>query len=57
MIDVDIFFFQFVFDNYSEAGEPSSTSPAASRSQRIPGDVLLDDSSCADSIQQELVEL
>jgi hypothetical protein len=57
MIDVDISFFQFIFDNYSEAGGPSSASPAASRSQRIPGDVLLDDTSCADSIQQELAEL
>ena len=57
MIDVDIFFFQFVFDNYSEAAGPSSASSAASRSQQIPGDVLLDDSSYADSIQQELAEL
>jgi hypothetical protein len=57
MIDVDISFFQFVFDSYSEAGGPSSASPVVSHSKRIPGDVFLDDSSCADSIQQELNEL
>ena len=57
MIDVDISFFQFVFDNYSKAGGPSSASPAASRPQRISGDVLLDDSSCANSTQQGLAEL
>jgi hypothetical protein len=57
MIDVDISFFQFVFDNYSEAGGPSSASPVTSRPQRIPGDILLDDSSCADSTQQGLAKL
>ena len=43
--------------NYSDTARPSSASPAASHSKRIPGDVFLDDSSCADSIQQELTEL
>jgi hypothetical protein len=57
MIDVDISFFHFVFDNYYEGGGPSFASPVASHSKRIPGDVFLDDSSCADSIQQELAEL
>jgi hypothetical protein len=57
MIDVDISFFQFVFDNYSETARPSSASPAASHSKRIPDDVFLDDSSCANSDQLELPEL
>jgi hypothetical protein len=57
VIDVDLSFFQFVFDNYSKAAGPSPASPATSRSKRIFGDVFLDDSSCADSIQQELAEL
>jgi hypothetical protein len=56
MIDVDISFFQFVFDNYSETAGPSSA-PAASPAKRMPGDVSLDDSSCTDSLQQELTEL
>jgi hypothetical protein len=56
MIDVDISFFQLVFDNYTEAAGPSDTSPAASHSKRTLDDVFLDDSSCADSLQ-ELAEL
>jgi hypothetical protein len=57
MIDVDISFFQLVFDNYTKAAGPSDTSPAASRSARTPAGVFLDDSSCADSIHQELADL
>jgi uncharacterized protein (UPF0147 family) len=52
-----ILFFQLIFDSYTEAAGPSDASPAASRSTRTPADVFLDDSSCADSIQQELTEL
>jgi hypothetical protein len=57
MIDVDISFFQLIFDNYTEVAGPSDASPAASRSTRTPAGVFLDDSSCADSIHQELSEL
>jgi hypothetical protein len=57
MIDVDISFFQFILDNYTEVAGPSHASPAASRSTRTPADVFLDDSSCVDSVQQELAEL
>ena len=57
MIDVAISFFQMIFDNYTEAAGPSNASPATSHSARAPAGVFLDDSSCADSIQQELTEL
>jgi hypothetical protein len=45
-----------VFDNYTEAVGPSDTSAAASHSRRTLAVVFLDDSSCADSLQ-ELAEL
>ncbi|KAK1694476.1 hypothetical protein QYE76_011173 [Lolium multiflorum] len=48
---------ELVFDNHTEAAEPSNASPAASHSARAPAGVLLDDSSCADSIHQELADL
>jgi hypothetical protein len=57
MIDVDISFFQLIFYNYTEAAGPSAASPTASRSTRTPADIFLDNSSCADSVQQELAEL
>jgi hypothetical protein len=57
VIDVAFFFFQLVFDNYSKTAGPSSAFPATSRSNRIPDDVFLDDSSCANSDQLELTEL
>lgn len=57
MIDVDLSFFQLIFDNYTEAAGPSNASPATSHSARAPGGVFLDNSSCADSIHQELAEL
>jgi hypothetical protein len=57
MIDVDLSFFQLFFDNYTEASGPSNASHATSHSARAPGGVLLDDSSCADSIHQELADL
>jgi hypothetical protein len=57
MNKVNISFFQFIFDNYSEAVGPSPASPAASRSTQILADVFLDDSSCADSVHQELTKL
>jgi hypothetical protein len=50
-------FFQFVFDNYSVVDGPLSACPAPSRSQQTPGDILPDDSSGADSAQQEMAEL
>ena len=57
LIDVDISFFQLVSDNYTEAAGPSDASAAASRSAKTPAGVFLDDSSCADSIHQELADL
>jgi hypothetical protein len=57
MIDVDISFFQLIFDDYTEAVGPSNASPATSHSTRAPGGVFLDDSSCADSNHQELADL
>ena len=57
MIDVDISLFQLVSDNYTGAAGPSNTSLATSRSTRAPAGVFVDDSSCADSIHQELAEL
>jgi hypothetical protein len=57
MIDVDISFSQLVFDNYTEAVGPSDASLAASHSARTPAGVFLDDSSCVDSVHQELAEL
>lgn len=57
MIDVDISFFQLIFYNYTEAAGPSNASPTTSHSARAPSGFFLDDSSCADSIHQELVDL
>ena len=57
MIDVDISFFQLIFDNYTEAAGPSDASAAASRSAKTPAGIFLDDSSCVDSIHQELADL
>jgi hypothetical protein len=48
--------FKLNFDNYTGAG-PSNASPATSHSARAPGGVSLDDSSCADSIHQEMADL
>lgn len=57
MIDVDLSFFQLIFDNYTEAAGPSNTSPTTSHSARAPGGIFLDDSSCANSIHKELADL
>jgi hypothetical protein len=50
-------FFQFIFDNYTEAAGLSNASPATSHSARAAGDVSLDDSSCVNSMHQELADL
>jgi hypothetical protein len=50
-------FFQFIFDNYSKIVGTSPASAATSRSNRIPDDVSLDYSSCANLDQSELTEL
>ena len=57
MSEVDISFFQLVFDNYTEAAGPSDASSAASRSAKTPAGIFLDDSSCVDLIHQELADL
>jgi hypothetical protein len=57
MIDVDLSFFQLIFDNYTGVAGPSNASPATSHSARALGGIFLDDSSCADSIHQELADL
>jgi hypothetical protein len=56
MIDVDISFFQLVFDNYFATAGPSDASPATSYSRRVPVDNFAADSSCA-NLSQELSEL
>ena len=56
MIDVDISFFQLVFDNYTAAAKPSYASPATSYSSGVPADDFAADSSCAVP-SQELSEL
>jgi hypothetical protein len=53
MIDVDISFFQLIFDNYTEAAGPCDASPNASRSTRTTANVFLDDCLCADSVHQD----
>jgi hypothetical protein len=57
MIDVDIFFFQLFFYNYTEAAGPSDASLIVSCSARTSVGVFLDDYSCSDSIHQELADL
>jgi hypothetical protein len=57
IIDVTLSFFQLIFDNYTETAGPSNASPAISHFERAPGGVFLDNSSCADSIHQELADL
>jgi hypothetical protein len=52
MIDVENSFFQFVFDNYTAASGPADTSPATSYSRRTPAGDFVDDSSCADPLQE-----
>jgi hypothetical protein len=56
MIDVDISFFQFVFDNYTAASGHADTSPATSYLRRTHADNFVDNSSCADPLQ-ELADL
>jgi hypothetical protein len=56
MFDVDISFFQLVFDNYTAAANPSDASPTTSYSRGVPADDFAADSSCAVP-SQELSEL
>ncbi|KAK1692138.1 hypothetical protein QYE76_008835 [Lolium multiflorum] len=48
---------ELICDNYTGAAGPSNAPPAVSHSARAPGGVYLDDSSCADSILEEVADL
>jgi hypothetical protein len=50
-------FFQLIFDNYSKTARNPHASAATSYSNRIPADVSLDYSPCANLDQSELTEL
>jgi hypothetical protein len=56
MIDVEMFLFQLVFENYTAAVGPFDASPAISHSRKTFVDDVVDDSSHAD-LSQELNEL